>query len=117
MPCALLSRVSVAKITTLKALMYQSYPAIRAEHPKHRFIFLTLTIKNPHITELRSTLKHMNESWKRLINRKEFMAVCDGWIRTTEVARPKLPRENKNQKLFIVQKLKILMLIHIFILF
>lgn len=89
-----------------KALMYQSYPAIRAEHPKHRFIFLTLTIKNPHITELRSTLKHMNESWKRLINRKEFMAVCDGWIRTTEVARPKLPRENKKSKIVYCPKTK-----------
>ena len=89
-----------------KALMYQSYPAIREEHPKHRFIFLTLTIKNPHISELRSTLDLMNKSWKKLTKRKEFLAVCDGWIRTTEVARPKLPRKSKKDKIIYCPKTK-----------
>ena len=67
---------------------------------------MTLTIKNPHISELRQTLDHMNKSWQRLIKRKEFMAVCDGWIRTTEVARPKLPRENKKSKIVYCPKTK-----------
>lgn len=40
-------------------------------------------------------LDHMNKSWKRLINRKEF-ALVDGWIRTTEVTRPKLKRKRKS---------------------
>lgn len=78
-----------------KALMYKSYDEIMQKHPTHRFVFLTLTIKNPPIGELRETIQHMNKSWKRLINRKEFMAVVDGWIRTTEVTRPKLKRKNK----------------------
>jgi plasmid rolling circle replication initiator protein Rep len=78
-----------------KALMYKSYDEIMQKHPTHRFVFLTLTIKNPTIGDLRETIQHMNKSWQRLIKRKEFMAVVDGWIRTTEVTRPKQPRKNK----------------------
>ncbi|WP_193031560.1 protein rep [Psychrobacter faecalis] len=78
-----------------KALMYKSYDEIMQKHPTHRFVFLTLTIKNPLIGDLRETIKHMNKSWQRLIKRKEFMTVVDGWIRTTEVTRPKLKRKKK----------------------
>lgn len=80
-----------------KALMYKSYDKIMQDHPTHRFVFLTLTIKNPLIGDLRETLQHMNKSWHRLVKRKEFMAVVDGWIRTTEVTRPKKPRKNKKE--------------------
>lgn len=76
-----------------KAMMYQTYDRIIQTHPTHRFIFLTLTVKNPAITDLRATLQHMNKSWQRLIKRKEFMAGVDGWVRTTEVTRPKKPRK------------------------
>lgn len=79
----------------LKAIMYQTYEQLKKDYPTHRFIFLTLTIKNPQVTDLRATLEHMNKSWKRLINRKEFLGIVDGWIRTTEVTRPKLPRKSK----------------------
>lgn len=69
-----------------KAMMYQKYEQLRQEYPTHRFIMLTLTLENPPIGELRSTLQHMNKAWQRLIKRKEF-SVVDGWIRTTEVTR------------------------------
>lgn len=72
-----------------KALMYQTYDRIIQTHPTHRFIFLTLTIANPPIGELRQTLQHMSKSWQRLIKRKAFASVVDGWVRTTEVTRPK----------------------------
>jgi len=80
-----------------KALMYKTYDEIMQTHPTHRFVFLTLTLKNPPIGDLRETLQHMNKSWKRLINRKEFMAAVKGWVRTTEVTRPKDPKD-KNKK-------------------
>ncbi|MGP9669523.1 MULTISPECIES: protein rep [unclassified Psychrobacter] len=76
-----------------KALMYQAYDRIIQTHPTHRFIFLTLTLKNPPIDDLRETLQHMNKSWQRLIKRKEFMAAVKGWVRTTEVTRPKDPKD------------------------
>lgn len=80
-----------------KAMMYQTYDKLREQYPTHRFVFLTLTVKNCEIGELRSTLQHMNKSWQRLIKRKEFMTSIDGWVRTTEITRPKDPAD-KNKK-------------------
>jgi plasmid rolling circle replication initiator protein Rep len=48
------------------------------------FIFLTITVKNPEITDLRSQLMSMGTAWSRFIRLKEF-ANIQGWIRTTEV--------------------------------
>ena len=61
-----------------KAMMYQTYDKLREQYPTHRFVFLTLTVKNCEIGELRSTLQHMNKSWHRLVKRKEFMAGVEG---------------------------------------
>lgn len=69
--------------------MYVAYDEIKEKYPTHRWVFLTLTVKNCEIGDLRETLRHMNESWQRLIKRKRFTTVVDGWIRTTEVTRPK----------------------------
>jgi plasmid rolling circle replication initiator protein Rep len=69
-----------------KAMMQNRYDDIRSLYPKHRFLLLTLTLANPHITELRDTLKLMNNAWSKLTRRKVFNVV-DGWIRTTEVTR------------------------------
>lgn len=71
-----------------QARFYQSLPDLVAENPSARWIFLTLTVRNCKITELRQTIQHMNQSWQRLIKRKEFKPVR-GWVRTTEVTRGK----------------------------
>lgn len=71
-----------------QARFYQSLPTIVQEHPKARWLFLTLTVRNMPVSELRDALQHMNKSWQRLIKRKEFKAV-QGWIRTTEITRGK----------------------------
>jgi plasmid rolling circle replication initiator protein Rep len=60
-------------------------PRIIADYPTHKFIFLTLTVRNCQITELRSTLKQMNYAWNKLRGRKQFPA--DGWMRNVEVTR------------------------------
>lgn len=72
-----------------RAMMYQKYDDMRLAYPTHHFLMLTLTVENPHITDLRSTLQDMNKAWKRLTMRKEF-GVVEGWIRTTEVTRDKV---------------------------
>lgn len=69
-----------------RAMIYQTLPTITQAHPKHRWLFLTLTVRNCDISELRDTLGVMNKAWNRLRLRKEF-ALVDGWIRTTEVTR------------------------------
>lgn len=71
-----------------KARMYEVYEQTKPQYPNHRWLFLTLTVENCQIGDLRSTLKQMNHAWKKLTKRKEFASV-DGWIRTTEVTRDK----------------------------
>ena len=63
-------------------------PKIEAEHPKARWILLTLTVPNCPVTELRATLSDMNKAWQRLSQRKAFKPVL-GWIRATEVTQDK----------------------------
>ena len=70
-----------------RAILYRACERIEPEYSNHRFIFLTLTIKNCHVSELRLMLSKMNESWRRLISRKKFMDVVAGWVRSTEITR------------------------------
>jgi hypothetical protein len=69
-----------------QARFLQALPAIEAAHPKARWLFLTLTVRNCAIGDLRATLQEMGKAWRRLVVRQEFGAV-QGWIRTTEVTR------------------------------
>jgi len=71
-----------------RARFFQALPEIQSQHPTGRWIFLTLTVRNCPITDLRDTLADMNAGWKRLLKRPEFSAVL-GWVRTTEVTRGK----------------------------
>ena len=68
-----------------KAKAYKILPTVVEAYPNYRWLFLTLTVRNCVVTELRDTLKWMNQSWRRMIERKKFPAV--GWIRSTEVTR------------------------------
>lgn len=71
-----------------QARFYQALPDIVQAHPKARWIFLTLTVRNCDITDLGDTLNQMNQAFQRLKDRKEFKPVL-GWIRTTEVTKGK----------------------------
>jgi plasmid rolling circle replication initiator protein Rep len=70
-----------------KARAYQVLPKVVEQYPTHRWLFMTLTQKNIHITELRNTLTEMNKSFKRMVGRKIFPAI--GWLKATEVSRGK----------------------------
>lgn len=72
-----------------RAKLHQIMPLIQEEHPKARFLYIVLTVRNCLITDLRETLKDMNKAWNRLAQRKEFKDYSLGWIRTTEVTRSK----------------------------
>lgn len=72
-----------------KANMYVAYDEIKEKYPTHRWLFLTLTVKNCEITDLRETLKYMNDSWHKLVKRVKFLRGVEGWIRTTEVTKAK----------------------------
>jgi len=69
------------------ARLLKALPAIEQAHPTARWIFLTLTLRNCPVRELRDTLRHMNAAWNRLRLRPEFANHVLGWVRTTEVTR------------------------------
>lgn len=68
-----------------KAKAYKVLPKIVKDFPTHRWLFVTLTVKNCQITELKETLTWMNKSWQRLTQLKTWPA--EGWLRSTEVTR------------------------------
>lgn len=69
-----------------RAKFYQALPSILDANPTARFVFLTLTVKNCRVENLRETLQDMNKAWRRFTQKKEFSSI-KGWVRTTEVTR------------------------------
>jgi len=67
------------------ARFFAAIPQLQEKFPSHRWLFLTLTVRNCEPSELRETIAHMNKSWQRLIQRKDWPA--HGWVRTVEVTR------------------------------
>lgn len=70
-----------------RARFLQAIPKVQEDYPKARWVFLTLTVQNCPLSDLRETLGAMNTAWKRLFSRKAFPAV--GFVRSTEVTRAK----------------------------
>src|SRR4028119_879029 len=68
-----------------RARFIKALPEIQKAFPTGRWIFVTLTVKNCELTNLRATLTWMNAAWKRLSLRKEFPAL--GFMKSVEVTR------------------------------
>jgi plasmid rolling circle replication initiator protein Rep len=68
-----------------KARAFNVLPKIVADYKGYRWVFLTLTVRNCKITELKETLVWMNKAFKRLTELKAWPAV--GWIKSVEVTR------------------------------
>lgn len=69
------------------ARFHQAIPKILKDNPTARFVFLTLTVRNCELSDLRSQLDRMNKAWTRLSQRKAFPAL--GWVKSIEVTRGK----------------------------
>lgn len=63
----------------------RALPQVLQDYPKLRFLLLTLTVRNCPPEELRQTITHMNESWRRMTQRKAWPAL--GYIKAVEVTR------------------------------
>lgn len=68
-----------------KAKAIQVLPKIVSDYPNSRWLFVTLTVKNCEINNLRETLQWMHKGFKRLSELKCFPAV--GWIKSVEVTK------------------------------
>ena len=69
------------------ARFLEALPKIAAEYPNHRWLHLTLTVKNCPVENLRETIVELNKSWKRLMNLKSFKTAVLGYVRNIEVTR------------------------------
>lgn len=70
-----------------KARFFKALPKISFDYPTARWIFLTLTVRNCELSELRTTLSLMNKAFQRLSQRKAFPAL--GWVKSFELTRNK----------------------------
>lgn len=68
-----------------RARFFEAMPKIVAANPTAKFVFLTLTVRNCPINELRSTVTQMTKAWKRLTLRKEWPAI--GFVKALEVTK------------------------------
>jgi plasmid rolling circle replication initiator protein Rep len=70
--------------------IYQALPLLIRDYPETRFLFLTLTVKNCPVNQLRSTLKNMAKAWQRLSQLDAWPAT--GWVRSVEITRSQRDR-------------------------
>lgn len=68
-----------------RARFYRAIPEYLNAHPSHMPLFLTLTVRNCAIAELRATVEGMNAAFKRMSQRKTWPGV--GWVKSLEVTR------------------------------
>jgi plasmid rolling circle replication initiator protein Rep len=68
-----------------QAKMFSAMPEITQAYPTHRWIFVTLTVRNCDLADLRATVDDMNKAFARLSKLKAFPAI--GWIKSLEVTR------------------------------
>ncbi len=67
--------------------IFQGLPRLLVDYPGFPFLFLTLTVRNCHLSELRSCVRSMQESWHRLAVLPYFPAI--GYLKSLEISRPR----------------------------
>ncbi|AFZ24206.1 plasmid rolling circle replication initiator protein [Cylindrospermum stagnale PCC 7417] len=70
-----------------KAKAYKVLPQVVTDYPKYRWLFITLTVRNCKISELRENLNEINKAFKRLTELKAWPA--KGWVKSIEVTKGK----------------------------
>jgi plasmid rolling circle replication initiator protein Rep len=70
-----------------QAKVYQALPRLVKDYPRVRFLFMTLTIRNCPVEELRKTLDVLRCGWERFTKLRKWPAI--GWVRAVEITRSK----------------------------
>jgi plasmid rolling circle replication initiator protein Rep len=73
-----------------QAKVYRALPSLLRDYPDTRFLFMTLTIRNCEVKDLRETLTLMAKAWKRLTELRQWPA--RGWVRAVEITRSQRDR-------------------------
>jgi plasmid rolling circle replication initiator protein Rep len=70
-----------------QAKVYQALPRLVKDYPRVRFLFMTLTIRNCPVGELRRTLDVLRRGWEKMTKLGRWPAI--GWVRAVEITRGK----------------------------
>jgi plasmid rolling circle replication initiator protein Rep len=83
----------LSKCSKQRALLFKSFAA--ADLSVEKYTFLTLTVNNVSLNQLRVTLNKMSKAWNNLYQRRTFPAV--GFLRSMEVTiqRQRMPWDTK----------------------
>lgn len=79
--------------TRIKSWIYQSrlkrtaIEKIKSDFKTDEFLFLTFTLKNPKVTQMRKAMRTMSQAFGMLTRRKPFSDIFRGGIRCFEVTR------------------------------
>jgi len=73
-----------------QAKVYRALPALLQDFPDTRFLFMTLTVRNCPVADLRKTLGLMGQAWQRLTQLRTWPA--RGWVRAVEITRSQKDR-------------------------
>jgi plasmid rolling circle replication initiator protein Rep len=73
-----------------QAKVYRALPSLLRDYPDTRFLFMTLTIRNCPVSDLRQTLDQMRRAWVRLTQLRTWPA--RGWVRAVEITRSQRDR-------------------------
>jgi plasmid rolling circle replication initiator protein Rep len=75
------------RMLRLRAKFLQTIPRVITDFPTYRFLFLTLTVRNCDLNELRSTVSLMNKAWSKMSRDRCPWWPGVGWVRSLEVTR------------------------------
>lgn len=64
---------------------FEGLPKFHEDFPTHHAIFLTLTVKNCSVVDLRPTIDHMHKAWHRMTRLSFFPTKF--WFRRTEITK------------------------------
>jgi plasmid rolling circle replication initiator protein Rep len=73
-----------------QAKVYRALPQLQRDYPDTSFLFMTLTIRNCPVSDLRRTLDLMRRAWVRLTQLRCWPA--RGWVRAVEITRSQRDR-------------------------
>jgi len=76
-----------SRTRVLRAKLNKIIPVLTEANPKMRFIFLTLTVKNCKLTDLKKTIQHMSKSYTKLFKLKPIKSINKGYIKSLEITR------------------------------
>ncbi|HBZ2300110.1 TPA: hypothetical protein MG838_26345 [Klebsiella pneumoniae] len=76
----------------IKAFVWQEkmkeiFPDLISKYPNHKYLFITFTVKNPKLKNLKSVLICMSRAYAKMFQRKAFKKWFVGDIRSTEITR------------------------------